>query len=82
MRINKITLENFKQYKKETIAFPEGLIGLIGKNGAGKSTVFEAVSLALYGKCEMPKDKIKNDKASPKEAVLVELEFEDRDKCL
>jgi len=49
MLINKLKLKNFKQYKDEIINFPTGLTGLVGRNGAGKSTVFDAISFALFG---------------------------------
>ena len=78
MQIHKIELENFKQYKNASIEFPEGLTGFIGKNGAGKSTIFEAVTNAFYGKLESAKEKIRNDKASEKEPVIIKMEFEDR----
>ncbi len=80
MQIVSLNLKNYKQYKDETIKFPEGLIGFIGNNGAGKSSIFEAISLALYGKFEPNKESVKNDKAIPKESVFVELEFEDKGK--
>ena len=78
MQINKIELENFKQYKETNIEFPEGLTGFIGKNGAGKSTIFEAITNAFYGRFEANKDKIRNDRASDKEPVKITLYFEDK----
>ncbi len=80
MQIHKIMLQNFKQYKYEEIEFPDGLIGFIGKNGAGKSTIFEAISNAFYGKFETNKDLVRNDKASTKDHVKIELRFEDKGK--
>lgn len=54
MIINKLTLKNFRSYEEEcTFDFtPNGdknviLIG--GENGAGKSTIFEAIKLCFYG---------------------------------
>jgi len=49
MILNKLILENFKQFKKEEVIFPLGLTGIVGRNGAGKSTLFEALLLCLYG---------------------------------
>ncbi len=77
MKINKLKIKNFKQYKDCTISFPEGLTGLIGKNGAGKSTIFEAIYLALYGKYKYNKDKMRNDNAKSNEPIEVELSFEE-----
>ncbi|MFH0736832.1 MAG: SMC family ATPase [bacterium] len=77
MRINKLILENFKQYKSCEIIFPDGLLGFVGKNGAGKSTIFEAIYLALYGKYGQNNDRMKNDFATSKEPIVIELHFED-----
>jgi len=80
MQIISLKLNNFKQYRETTINFSEGLTGLIGKNGAGKSSIFEAITLAFYGRFETNKETIKNDKASSKDILKVELVFEDRGK--
>ncbi len=50
MFIRKITIENFKKFqKKRTFEFKDGLNILVGDNETGKSTVLEAVHLALTG---------------------------------
>lgn len=49
MKIVSLTLENFRRYAKETIDFPEGLIGIVGRNGVGKTTLVEALGWCLYG---------------------------------
>jgi exonuclease SbcC len=78
MILSKLHLENFKKYTAYDIEFGEGLIGIIGKNGSGKSTIFEAILFALYGefKNRGNKDIIRNANASTKDAVVVELDFE------
>jgi exonuclease SbcC len=78
MILSKLRLENFKKYSAKTIEFGEGLIGIIGKNGSGKSTIFEAIFFALYGELRNKgyKDIVKNSNADAKDAVVVELEFE------
>jgi chromosome segregation ATPase len=48
MHIKRITLSGFKSYKAETIIeFEEGLNLIIGKNGHGKSNVFDAIRFVL-----------------------------------
>ena len=78
MILTNLKLENFKKYKKFEIAFESGLIGIIGKNGAGKSTIFEAILFALYGELKNKGDKevVRNSNANIKDAVIVELDFE------
>ena len=53
MRFVEITLENFRSYSKEKIPFPERkdkpLYTFVGKNGAGKTSLFLAMMWALYG---------------------------------
>lgn len=78
MILSKLRLENFKKYSSYEIEFGEGLIGIIGKNGSGKSTIFEAIFFALYGELKNKgyKEIVRNANADAKDAVVVELEFE------
>ncbi|NUM70603.1 MAG: SMC family ATPase [Ignavibacteriaceae bacterium] len=78
MQIISIKLLNFKQYKDAAVTFGEGLTGFIGKNGAGKSTVFEAIAYALFGRVDGSLSEIRNDKAAENAPVEVTLCFEDR----
>ncbi len=78
MILTRLRLENFKRYVNFELEFGEGLIGVIGKNGSGKSTIFEAILFALYGefKSRGQKDLVRNSNATAKDAVAVELAFE------
>lgn len=78
MILNKLKLTNFKKYTSKELEFADGLIGIIGKNGSGKSTIFEAILFALYGelKSKGNKELIRNSSVSDKETVSVELVFE------
>ncbi len=49
MRLISLGLENFRQHKSTEIHFPNGLTGILGANGSGKSTILEAIAWALYG---------------------------------
>ncbi|MGB9787438.1 MAG: AAA family ATPase [Dictyoglomus turgidum] len=51
IKLVSLKLSNFKQYQNARIEFPEqGKILIKGKNEAGKSTIFEAIAFALFGK--------------------------------
>ncbi len=76
MILTNISLVNYKKYPSFTLTFDEGLTGIIGRNGSGKSTIFDAIIFALYGEVRGQKENLKNAKAGPKENVSVALEFE------
>ena len=49
MFIRKVKIHNFKCYKDFEITLEEGLNMIVGDNEAGKSTILEAINLALSG---------------------------------
>ncbi len=48
MIIRRVSLENIKSYKSADIDLTEGITGIAGLNGSGKSTVLEAIGYALF----------------------------------
>jgi exonuclease SbcC len=48
MLIKSVELKNVKSYQHETIEFLEGINGICGQNGNGKSTILEAIGYALF----------------------------------
>jgi exonuclease SbcC len=49
MKINKVTLTDYRSHIGEhTFEFTEGINLLLGRNGAGKSSILEALGLALF----------------------------------
>lgn len=75
MHLNRLVLRNFKKYRRAEISFQDGLTGIIGMNGAGKSTIVEAIAWALYGSkaSAIKRDLIKNSSAKDTESVEVSL---------
>ena len=48
MIFTRLELKNFKSHAKTAIDFNSGISLIVGQNGAGKSTIFEAISFALF----------------------------------
>lgn len=49
MLIQQLELTDFKSYEHAIIRFTPGMNAILGENGAGKSTILEAVGLTLFG---------------------------------
>jgi DNA repair exonuclease SbcCD ATPase subunit len=49
MRINKVKLSNFAQHKNLEVDLSENIVGIIGKNGSGKSNFASSISMAISG---------------------------------
>ena len=50
MIIKEINIKNFRSHKNTSISFNKGITTIIGENGSGKSSIFEAMNYALYAK--------------------------------
>ena len=48
MIFKKLELKNFKSHANTTIDFNTGITLIVGENGAGKSSIFEAITFALF----------------------------------
>ncbi len=77
MIIHSLKLKNYRKYKDEFIEFPEGLFGIVGNNGAGKTSLIEALAWAIYGTkgSKTEKELIKREEADLDSDCSVELEF-------
>ena len=83
MRPIRLTISAFGPYAGETtIEFSRlgdrGLYLITGDTGAGKTTIFDAITFALYGKPrvqERENDMLRSKYAEPAQDTFVELEF-------
>lgn len=77
MRLINIKLTNFRKYVAAEVDLPDGLTGVLGQNGTGKSTLLEAVGWVLYGSdaARTGKDDIRRQSASSNDVCRVELTF-------
>lgn len=77
MIIDRLTLRNFKRFRNETIEFSDGITGILGNNGTGKSSIVQAIFFALYGvrATGIAPDYIVSSFAAPKDKCEVKLEF-------
>ena len=73
MIFTKLKLNNFKSHEHTVIPFDKGISVIVGENGAGKSTILEAISFALFKQHTGKKidDLVRNNANS----MSVELEF-------
>lgn len=73
MIFTKLKLNNFKSHEHTVIPFDKGISVIVGENGAGKSTILEAISFALFKQHTAKKidDLVRNNA----NAMSVELEF-------
>jgi exonuclease SbcC len=80
LKLISLDLTNYRRFKMATLEFPEGVIGILGLNGVGKSTIIEAISWALYGNesriVRTSKEDLKRYGAAATDECAVELEFE------
>ena len=49
MRVTSIDLENFRSHSRYSETFEKGINLILGRNGSGKSSIIEAIGLALFG---------------------------------
>lgn len=74
MILKEIRMNNFKSHVNSRIKFEKGIVAIIGENGSGKSSIFEAVFFALFGAgSNFNYDTIIT---KGKKSVYVELDFE------
>lgn len=56
MHITRVELDNIKVYEHAEYTFERGTNAIVGKNGAGKTTIIEAIAWALFDSLEYSKE--------------------------
>ena len=74
MKINKLKLVNFRNYKKIEIEFSKGVNIIVGDNGVGKTNLVEAIDFLTIGKSFKTNDEIEMIRFE-EEYAKVELDF-------
>ena len=77
MILDRLILKNFKRFRDADIQFRDGITGILGNNGTGKSSLVTAIFFALYGvrATGIAGDYIVSSFAGPKEKCEVALDF-------
>ncbi|AFL95949.1 hypothetical protein CL1_1753 [Thermococcus cleftensis] len=77
MRVRRIEIQNFRAHKKSIVEFSDGINLIVGQNGAGKSSILEAIFATLYlGHPSFPRGYLKANTRVGKGELSLTLEFE------
>ncbi|MGD0534132.1 MAG: SMC family ATPase [Methanoregula sp.] len=77
MILDRLELNNFKRFRHAEINFQDGITGILGNNGTGKSSLVQAIFFALYGvkATGISANYIVSSFASPRDKCEVVLDF-------
>ena len=56
MHVTRVELDNIKSYARAEFAFEPGTTAIVGRNGAGKTTILEAIAWALFDVLDYSKE--------------------------
>lgn len=80
MRVSYLELKNYRRFRELKLQFPDGIVGILGLNGVGKSTIIEAVAWALFGNVDevvrTSREGVRRTGAAPSDSCSAILEFE------
>jgi exonuclease SbcC len=77
MKLLRLQAQNFRSFERLDLDLNvDGLIAVVGDNGAGKSTIFAAVEWGLYGLRGRGALPVRRDGAPDDEECWVEVDFE------
>ena len=73
MMIQKVRLINFVSHRDTSLEIPHGLTAVIGRNGAGKTSILDAISYALFKQHSRGRDENLNNRRAS--SAQVQLQF-------
>lgn len=80
MRISYLELRNYRRFRELKLEFPDGVVGILGLNGVGKSTIIESIAWALFGNVDevvrTGKEGVKSSGLPPSASCSAVIEFE------
>ena len=80
MRISYLELRNYRRFRELKLQFPDGIVGILGLNGVGKTTIIEGIAWALFGNVEevvrTSRESIRRAGVGPHDNCAAVLEFE------
>src|SRR4051812_22909219 len=56
MHVTKVELDNIKAYERREFNFERGITAITGENGAGKTTILEAIAWTLFDMLDYKKE--------------------------
>jgi exonuclease SbcC len=74
--ITRLHLRNYRVFAELDLDVPPGLVGVYGANGAGKSSLVEAIPWALWGSSRTSNDLVRTSGVQAEAVAEVEIEHE------
>ena len=75
MQLGRLQMRNFRRYRDQDVHFRDGITGIVGNNGTGKSTIVDAILFCLFGVKETGLDFILSAGAGARDRAEVRLDF-------
>jgi exonuclease SbcC len=80
MRISYLELKDYRRFRQLKLQFPDGIVGILGLNGVGKTTLIEGAAWALFGNVDevvrTSREGIRRAGAASSDSCSAVLEFE------
>jgi exonuclease SbcC len=75
MQLDRLQMRNFRRYRNQEIRFKDGITGILGNNGTGKSTIVDAILFCLFGVKETGLEYLISATAGTRDKAEVRLDF-------